>query len=237
MEKKRQPLIIEFEAHHEGCPTIETSEKVKGSSDRVISISGADSHGVYHINEIRSPDINKFLEKISKHRGVKKLDVLLKGKDTAMVRLLTDKSMFVDSVGKTGCIVLPFTGTKHETDYYTLLVPSQKSFEKLNELLEGHYDFKLKSKHLMKPKEELALDTFNTSGFLKLAEANRILTQKQADAFELACKRGYYERPKKARLVELASEFGISKPAFAELLSKAESKLLPVFNEIVSMIR
>jgi predicted DNA binding protein len=237
MEKTKRPLIMEIEAHHEGCPTIETSEKIKDSSGKVISISGADKHGVYHINEFRSPDIEKFIEHVSKHKGVKKLDVLMKDKNKAIVRLLTSKSMFVDSVGKTGCVVLPFTGTIHETDYYTLLIPTQKSFDKLNELLEGKFDFKLKSKHFLKPKEELALDTFNTTGFLRLAEATNMLTKKQADAFELACNRGYYSRPKKVNLEDLGHEFGISKPAYAELLSKAESKLLPIFNEILAMLR
>ncbi len=237
MEKRKQPLIIELEAHHEGCPAIETSEKVKDSSIKVVSVSGADKHGEYGIYEVRSPEIGRFIDGISKHEGVKKLDLLMKSRDRAVVRMLTKGSLFVDSVAKTGCVILPFTGTINEMDRYTLLVPSQKSFHNLNQLLDDKYSFKLKSKHYLKPKEELALDTFNTTGFLRLAEGSRMLTKRQLEAFELACKSGYYARPKKVNLGDLAREFGISKPSYAELLSKAESKLLPVFNEILALLR
>ncbi len=237
MEKTKRPLIMEIEAHHEGCPAIETSEKIKDSSTSFISISGTDKHGEYVVQEFRSPEIEKFIQKFSKHKGVKKLEVLMESKEKAVVRTLSKDSLFVESAGKTGCVVLPFTGTIGGIDRYTLLVPSQKSFDKLNKLLEGRYDFRLKSKHFLEPKEELALDTFNTTGFLKLASASKLLTKKQIDAFELACKMGYYARPKKVNLEELARESGISKPAYAELVSKAESKLLPVFNEILALLR
>ncbi|MFH1447657.1 MAG: helix-turn-helix domain-containing protein [Candidatus Micrarchaeota archaeon] len=239
MEKKnRKPLIVEFEASHDGCPAIESTLKVHDSSTRYIMTSGSDGKNTYGVEEFRSPEIEKLVEKYAKHPGIRKIDVLMKKGDRALVSIIYPKdTLFVHSAGRTGCVVLPFTGTVGGVDHYTILAPSEKSYAKLMALLEEKFEFKLKSKHFLKPKEELALDAFNTSGFLKLASANKLLTERQVAAFELACKRGYYARSKKTTLEELARELGISKPAYAELLRKAESKLLPVFNEILALLR
>lgn len=52
------------------------------------------------------------------------------------------------------------------------------------------------------------------------------LTQKQRQALDAAVSRGYFQSPRKATLEDLASEFDISKQAFAQRLSSAERKVM-----------
>lgn len=238
MAETKKPVIMEVHAQHDGCPAIAATSKVAGSTVRYIMTTGSDEKNSYGVEEFRSPQVGKVIEQYARHPGIRKIDVLMRKGDRALVNLVYPKdTLFVHSARKTGCVILPFTGTVDGVDHYTILAPSKKSFDGLMGLLDEKFEFKLKYKHFLKPKDELALDAFNTSGFLALASANRLLTDRQAEAFQHACKMGYYARPKKATLEELALGLGVSKPAYAELLSKAEGKLLPVFNEILALIR
>lgn len=56
--------------------------------------------------------------------------------------------------------------------------------------------------------------------------AGASLSDRQREAIQLACRRGYYEWPREASATELAAEFGVNKATFLEHLRKAESKLL-----------
>ncbi|MFB6152690.1 MAG: helix-turn-helix domain-containing protein [Halodesulfurarchaeum sp.] len=52
------------------------------------------------------------------------------------------------------------------------------------------------------------------------------LTEKQRDAMETAVRKGYYARPRKISLSELAEEFDISQQALAQRLARAEEKVM-----------
>ena len=57
------------------------------------------------------------------------------------------------------------------------------------------------------------------------------------EVFDLACRYGYYEEPKKISIAELADKLAISESTYAELLRKAERKLLPILSDILRIIR
>ncbi|WP_290819189.1 helix-turn-helix domain-containing protein [Halovivax sp.] len=52
------------------------------------------------------------------------------------------------------------------------------------------------------------------------------ITPKQWEALELAHERGYYERPRRTNLDELAAELGVSKSAVSQRLCAAEARLV-----------
>ncbi|MFB6134287.1 MAG: helix-turn-helix domain-containing protein [Halanaeroarchaeum sp.] len=52
------------------------------------------------------------------------------------------------------------------------------------------------------------------------------LTEKQREAMELAIEKGYYARPRRISLKELAREFDISEQALAQRLARAEEKVM-----------
>lgn len=53
-----------------------------------------------------------------------------------------------------------------------------------------------------------------------------ILTDKQREALTLALEEGYYERPRKSDLGDLADGLAISKSAVSQRLRTAETKLI-----------
>ncbi len=56
--------------------------------------------------------------------------------------------------------------------------------------------------------------------------ATDAITEKQRETVELAIERGYYERPRRIDLGELAAELGISKSAVSQRLTTVEAKLV-----------
>ncbi|WP_049922142.1 helix-turn-helix domain-containing protein [Halopiger djelfimassiliensis] len=54
----------------------------------------------------------------------------------------------------------------------------------------------------------------------------RDVTPKQWEALELACERGYFDRPRRANLESLATELSISKSALSQRLRAAEATLV-----------
>lgn len=53
-----------------------------------------------------------------------------------------------------------------------------------------------------------------------------VLTTKQRETLELALDSGYYERPRKSDLSELAAELDVTKSAVSQRLRTAETKLI-----------
>ncbi|MDD5172389.1 MAG: helix-turn-helix domain-containing protein, partial [Candidatus ainarchaeum sp.] len=141
-------------------------------------------------------------------------------------------------LAKTGTMWLHPTWSDAEGDKVTLLAPNFKSLRNFITLVgEKGYDLKIKSKRYITPADSPSLDTFRTTGFTKLKFAGELLTDRQMEAFDLACRYGYYEEPKKTSIEELANKMGVSQSTFAELLRKAERKLLPVLNDIMRFMR
>ncbi len=60
-------------------------------------------------------------------------------------------------------------------------------------------------------------------------EMDYMLTPKQEQALMLAFALGYYDTPKGARLEDIAREMGLSVSTIAELISKAEAKVVEAF--------
>ena len=118
-----------------------------------------------------------------------------------------------------------------------MLAPNFASFKKFLASVEGKYDIKIKSKRYLDQSTRLSLDTFRTAGFLQLKTASEILTDKQMEAFDTACRYGYYEEPKKISIEELSGKLGIGPSTCAELLRKAERKLLPILSDVLRVMR
>lgn len=130
------------------------------------------------------------------------------------------------------------TWTEGGVDYVTMLAPNFKSLKNFMDLVkEQGYDLKIKSKRYLEPSQAVSLDSFRTSGFSKLKFASELLTDRQMEVFDIACRYGYYEEPKKISIEELSQKLGVGPSTCAELLRKAERKLLPVLNDILRIMR
>ncbi len=228
------PLIIELEQMHD-CISIDTCDKLRGLVVKWIKTVGSDERTVTNIFEVDSSEVKNVIKVMRAHKHIKDVHVLFSGPTTTQLSVRqTRQSSSAPSIAKSGTVWIEPTWSEEGVDKVTMIAPNFKSLKEYIDLVsEKGYDVKIKSKRLLEGKETLNLETFHTSGFTKMRSASESLTDRQKEVFDLACRYGYYEEPKKVSIEELAQRIGISESTCSELLRKAEKKLLPILNEVL----
>jgi predicted DNA binding protein len=236
-DKKKKPVIVELDVRH-NCVMSDVPEKMKDGKIKYLAYTGSTPHSIYHLFEVRSSELDKVLENIKKHPLVKQVQILRKENNLAEIHLESEKDhSTTTSLLKSKVIFLEPAIYEGGVEHLVLLAPSDDNFRKFLDHLDDTFQVKLKSKHYLKQNEKLNLDLFRSTGFLKLRSAADLMTDKQMEVFQLACKNGYYEEPKKTSIKELADEYGVSDAAFSELLRKAEKKLLPILAQVMKTVK
>ncbi len=238
MSEDNTPLIVELEQVHH-CTSIEVCDKLKDVKLKWLATVSGDAKTVTNMFEVETTHLRNVIRKIKEHKNVKEVKIIVIGDKKSQVTIKQNKSLATAPyLAKTGTMWLEPTWTEGGVDYVTMLAPNYKSLKQFIELVsENGYDLKIKSKRYIDPKESLKLDSFKSSGFTKLKVAGELLTDRQMEIFDLACRYGYYEEPKKISIEELSQKLDISPSTCAELLRKAERKLLPVLSDIMRIIR
>ncbi|MDO8553815.1 MAG: helix-turn-helix domain-containing protein [Candidatus Micrarchaeota archaeon] len=238
MSEKNQPLIVEMEQVH-NCISVEVCEKLKDLKLKWLATINSDEKAVTNLFELDSEKLKKAVQKIREHTNVKDVKIIINGPKKSQITITTIRSVATAPyLAKTGTMWIEPTWTEGGVDYVTMLAPNYKSLKQFMDLVsEKGYDLKIKSKRYLDPKETLSLDTFRTSGFTKLRTAGELLTDRQMEVFDLACRYGYYEEPKKISIEELGIKLDISPSTCAELLRKAERKLLPILSDVLRIMR
>ena len=236
-EKNKKPLIVELELTH-NCFCTDIPERMKDGKIKYVAYTGSSPHSVYHLFEVRAPDLDRVLERIRKHPTVKQVQILRKSDNIAEIHAETDKDpSTAKALLKSKSIFMEPAMYEGGVEKIVVMAPSDDSFRQFLNSLDESFNVKLKSKHYIKKNEKISMDFFRNSGFLKLRAAADLITEKQLEAFQLACKHGYYEEPKKISMKELAEMNGISEAAFSELLRKAERKLLPILADVIKVVK
>ncbi len=236
-EKNKKPVIVELELTH-NCFCTDVPERMKDGKIKYVAYTGSGPHSVYHLFEVRAPDLDKVLDKIRKHPTVRQVQILRKSDNIAEIHAETDKDpSTAKALLESKSIFMEPAVYEGGVERIVVMAPSDDSFREFLASLDKSFNVKLKSKHYIRKNERISLDFFRNSGFLKLRAAADLITDKQLEAFQLACKHGYYEEPKKVSLKELAEMTGISEAAFSELLRKAEKKLLPILADVIKIVK
>lgn len=238
MSSKNQPLIVELEQMHH-CTSIEVCDKMKDVKIKWLATIGEDKKTITNLFEVDSDELKKVIRKTKEHADVKEVKIIIKGPKKSQIIIRQNKALATaPHLAKTGTAWVEPTWTSEGVDYVTMLAPNYKSLKKFIDRVSEHgYQLKIKSKRYLKEKDKISFNTFRTSGFTKLKFASELLTDRQMEVFDLACRYGYYEEPKKITIAELAEKLGISPSTCAELLRKAERKLLPILSDILRVIR
>ncbi len=222
-----KPVLLEVEFSHE-CWCIDAAEK----SNAVVRMlyHGSPRKGIVTgILEINAENLEAALKALRKEKDIVEAKAMSKDKGKAMVFIRhRENTLMAEAVEDANCLTLLPSLTREGKDDLLVLAPSEKSLPKLKSLLKekcSYYNLRFK-RYVDKP--------FKTGygDFLKLNAITSQLTQKQVEAFSLACRLGYYDNPKKTTLEELTQQTGISKSTLAEHLRKVESKILPIMGEI-----
>ena len=237
MAEKKKPVVVELELTH-NCFCTDVPERMKDGRIKYIAYTGSGPHSVYHLFEVRAPDLDNVLERIRKHPTVKQVQILRKSDNMAEIHAETEKDpSTAKALLKSRSILMEPALYEGGVERIVIMAPSDDSFRQFLNSLDESFNVKLKSKHYIRKNEKISLDFFRNSGFLKLRAAADLVTDKQLEAFQLACGQGYYEEPKKTSMRELAEMMDISEAAFSELLRKAERKLLPILADIIKVVK
>lgn len=230
----QEAVLVEVEVAHQ-CWCIELSEKFKDTSLTGIPTHAERANSIAHMFIVHTPEVEKVLEFIKSHPATTIIKVIKKTEDTAIVFVEQPKnSLFVSAATNFGAIMTEPSYTNEGIDHVNLLFKNEKNIKSMFSELAEDYDIELKSKKII-PVDELSLETYQTAGFFKFQTASNLLSARQKEIFSLACKRGYFEIPKKITLEELSKEIGIDHRTVADHLRKAQSKLSPVISDILKM--
>jgi len=232
------PLIVELEQVHR-CISLEVSDRLKDVRIIWIATIGSDQTTVSNLFEIPTEGSDKTITKLKEHPDVVSLSVLQIGPSITQIIIREKKEVATAPfLAKTGVAWLAPALSEEGVDKVTMIAPDFSNLRAFIDLVsEKGYDIHIKSKRYLDGKSAPSLETFRSSGFSKLKLASEILTDRQMEAFDLACRHGYYEEPKRITIEELALKLGISQSTCAELLRKSEKKLLPVLNDVLRLIR
>lgn len=236
-QKKRTPLLIELEQVHDCC-SVAVSEKIKDSKLKWLATVGEDEKHIINMFELTCSEPKKFIDHLKTHKDVGVIKIVSLEKNKANVIIYSKKSASTAKhLAKSGTAWITPTWSEDGSDKVTMIAPNFSSFKKFLASVEGEYDIKIKAKRYLDNSTRLSLDSFRSAGFLQLKTASELLTDKQMEAFDIACRYGYYENPKKITLLEIAQKLDTTEAALSELLRKAEKKLLPVLSEIIKTLR
>lgn len=232
------PLIVELEQVHD-CTSIAVTDKIKDVKIKWLATIGEDAKTITNLFEVDSAQLKRIVDLWKAQPTVKEIQIVMVGTQKSQLLVKANKNLATaPALAKTGTMWIEPTWTESGVDHVSMLAPNYKSLKEFMELVKDRgYDLKIKSKRFITPNEIVSLNTFRTTGFSKLKVASELLTDRQMETFDIACRYGYYEQPKKISIEELADKLGISSSTCAELLRKAEKKLLPILNEILRVMR
>lgn len=238
MAEKSRPLIVELEQMHH-CVGIEVCDKLKDFRLKWLATIGQDAKTLSNLFEIPTENAKKTIRLINEHKDVLQVSIVRIGSKATQIIIKQKKgAATAPYLAKAGVVWLHPTWSEAGVDRVTMLAPGYKNLKAFMDMVaEKGYDLKIKSKRYIDNKEAISLETFRTSGFTKLRTASELLTDRQMEVFDLACRYGYYEVPQRTSIGELAEKLGISPSTCAELLRKAEKKLLPILNDILRIMR
>ncbi|MDO8339150.1 MAG: helix-turn-helix domain-containing protein [Candidatus Burarchaeum sp.] len=236
LKKHKHPLVIELEQRH-NCYTVDCTDKTHDTRIKWLTTLAMEADTVSHLFEIHSANLAHVLKKLARDPRVKTIQLIRISGNLAQVIIKQKRDVSTyRHLSKTGTIWLS-EYSEEGVDKVAMLAPSEENWHAFLDAVKDEYDIRLKAKRHLEPKDRISYDLFGSSGFLKLKTASELLTERQMNVFELACKLGYYEEPKKVSIEELSAKLGVSSSTAAELLRKAEGKLLPILSDILRMMR
>ena len=231
------PLIVELEQVHK-CVSCDASERLHDARIKWLATLSVDRDTVTNLFEIDTAELAKTLDKSKALKEVREVRLVQKGEQKSWISIRADSCISTaPKLASSGVVWLQPTYSENGVDVVTLFAPSYHNYRKFLEMVDGEYDIKLRSKHFLSPKEKVNFDIFSSSGYLQLRSASELLTPRQYELFDLACRYGYYEEPKKISLQELGAKLGIGESTAAELLRKAEKKLMPIMSDMIRVMK
>ena len=155
-------------------------------------------------------ELEDFLKHVKSYKMVEEVKVINQYENHALVRTIwINKQSSYEIVLKNNCLYTSPVIQKDGYEVYEVITEDPKKLVKILSELEEIGEAKL----------------FSVGRITKEHPFN--LTEKQANALQMAVSHNFYDWPRKVSLDEVSAMIGMKRRTFQENLRKAESKLLP----------
>lgn len=156
-------------------------------------------------------EFEDFLKHLKKYEMIQEIKVISLYDNHALLKTAwINKSSSYNTVLNNNCLYTSPVTQKNGYEIYDVITEDPKELVKLIENLDGIGEAKLFSIGRINPESH----PFK-------------LTEKQANAIQLAVSHNFYDWPRKVSLEEVAALIGMKRRTFHENLRKAEAKILP----------
>jgi predicted DNA binding protein len=216
-ERKVKAATIGF--YHQNCQTSKSTEKfphvrLEEVSPVVYLNKKPEKYDyllMWNVSADKPSEVEEYLAYIKKHNDTKKLTVLEKAGNQAIILLNAYMpSSSYEKVLESGTMPTAPVFAKAGFETYQVVSPDPKGIRKLAHELEAIGDVKI-----------MRVGDFRGS------VGGPTLTDKQKDALAVALMNGYYSWPRGVGLAQLATAAKISRRSMQERLRRAEAKLFP----------
>ena len=203
---------------HKGCwgslctlefPSIVMKEKGPINVEKIKR--GVKLSACWEVSFKDKKEFENFLKHLKKYRMIREIKVISIYESYALVKTVwTNKSSSYDSVLRNNCLYTSPVTQKDGYEVYEIITENPKKLVKIIEKLDEIGEAKLFSVGRITPESH----PFK-------------LTEKQANAIQIAISHNFYDWPRKVSLEEISAMVGMKRRTFQENLRKAESKIFP----------
>jgi len=232
-----EPVVVGLDIRH-NCYCSDIPEKIADTRLRYITYAGSDKENSRNLMGIQSSDIERAIGEIRKHPVVSGVEILRKGKNSADAYVSSKKDeATVEALIRSKSAFFGQGIYEDGLEKISVLCPNFRAFRKFTSQLDSGFEYKVRFKKFIKPDESIKVDFFRSDAFPDLQHVCSLITERQLGVFDYACKKGYYENPRRITLAEIAREFEISESTASELIRKVERRLLPSLSLIIKMLK
>jgi predicted DNA binding protein len=178
---------------------------------QIMTINGIVGLGIL---EGREEDLKKYISGLKKSNNIKEVLVTYKSEKEYWTRTVHDlpHPSIHDTILESGSMSLLPIIIEKGVQTHQILSPTPDAFDTVLKKLKQRF-------------EVVKLKSVYSTPFLR----DKLLTQKQFDAFKLAFDEGYYEIPRNKTIEDMAKNLGIKRVAMQERLRRAEKRIFNFF--------
>lgn len=199
-----------LQIEHAGCYTSDLTRRL-GVAIKVLS-GHTTAEGSVGLWEIGGADnvLPLAVEELRAHRNIRRVDVLQRRAGSWILETVDTEAEVANALIGAGLVFLPPVLIANGTETYRVFALERKQIDRAVRALTP------KNKVDVRAVRERVVATS------PLAQ----LTEKQRETLEAAWRAGWYDRPRGTDQDALARKLGVSRPALAERLSRAESNVM-----------
>lgn len=204
------PMEAVLRVEHAGCYTSDLTRRL-AVEIKVLSghTTPAGSVGLWELNGADAV-LPRAVEELRAHRNIRRADVLQKRPGSWILETVDTEAEVSNALIGAGLVFLPPVVIADGFETYRVFALQRKQVDKAVKALAKRNKVEVRSIH-----ERVVASS-------PLAQ----LTAKQREAIEVAWRAGWYDRPRRTDQQALARALGVSRPALAERLARAETNVM-----------